>query len=419
MRTRFVNILFILLVLLSSIAIPTYASGILLQNTSDTLDDGTPTISNIEHLITTTLPFDGTQEINPSDYLIIKMPNFTSIDISNISITGTFVYGDNTDLHASLVGTNVVLTNLSILPGSTINVQGIKATNPAFVSEYNESIIFSTDQAGTNVIYQADILAGQASAAISATATVTAQTAQVSISGYASPNFFITITENTAVLGTTSADGTGYFQMLLTGLPQGVHNFVIYGMDSNNNTTSPTPISIYTPAFVTTNITNVLLSPVVYVSPSQVQQTDTLAITGEGVPNSNIVISINSPLIELTATADSQGNFTDDFSPSALDPGQYQVSAITETQSSQISLSSPAVNFTVLSGSSQGQTPSCDISEGDLNCDQLVSIPDFSILLYYWGSQSALADINGDNAVNLQDFSIMMFYWGSHEPSGY
>jgi len=47
----------------------------------------------------------------------------------------------------------------------------------------------------------------------------------------------------------------------------------------------------------------------------------------------------------------------------------------------------------------------------DLNHDGRVNITDFSILLYYWGTNNACADQNHDGTVDLTDFSIMMFYW--------
>ena len=47
----------------------------------------------------------------------------------------------------------------------------------------------------------------------------------------------------------------------------------------------------------------------------------------------------------------------------------------------------------------------------DLNKDGRVNLTDFSILLYYWGTDNACADQNQNGIVDLVDFSIMMFYW--------
>ncbi|MCK5211196.1 dockerin type I repeat-containing protein, partial [Candidatus Parcubacteria bacterium] len=47
----------------------------------------------------------------------------------------------------------------------------------------------------------------------------------------------------------------------------------------------------------------------------------------------------------------------------------------------------------------------------DLNGDGRVNLVDFSILLFWWGTDNECADQNQDGKVDLIDFSIMMFYW--------
>jgi hypothetical protein len=47
----------------------------------------------------------------------------------------------------------------------------------------------------------------------------------------------------------------------------------------------------------------------------------------------------------------------------------------------------------------------------DLNNDGKVNLVDFSILLYHWGTDHAIADLNSDGRVNLTDFSILLFNW--------
>ncbi len=49
--------------------------------------------------------------------------------------------------------------------------------------------------------------------------------------------------------------------------------------------------------------------------------------------------------------------------------------------------------------------------EADLNHDGRVNLTDFSILLYYWGTDNTCADQNQNGNVELIDFSIMMYYW--------
>ena len=47
----------------------------------------------------------------------------------------------------------------------------------------------------------------------------------------------------------------------------------------------------------------------------------------------------------------------------------------------------------------------------DLNKDGEVNLVDFSILMYFWGSDDPDADINQDGEIDLIDFSIMMYCW--------
>jgi hypothetical protein len=57
----------------------------------------------------------------------------------------------------------------------------------------------------------------------------------------------------------------------------------------------------------------------------------------------------------------------------------------------------------------QASTPS------DLNRDGFVNLIDFSILIFWWGTNGGdsdpPADINGNGRVSLEDFSILLFNW--------
>jgi hypothetical protein len=63
------------------------------------------------------------------------------------------------------------------------------------------------------------------------------------------------------------------------------------------------------------------------------------------------------------------------------------------------------VNFYV--GVRDVQTP----GSADLNADGKLNLTDFSILLFHWGTDHAIADLNSDGRVNLTDFSILLFNW--------
>lgn len=381
----------------------------LLTTVSDTIASISPGLYPVYHDLRFTLPYG--EEISSTNYILIAMPYYTMIDISKMNIYGSFVYGDSTGMHASINGHTIVITNVSVVQGSTISISEFSAQNPNAASQFGETLTISNDSAGTSIIDSASFnpiqLLGKTS---TVTATVIPYDAQMDISGYAYPGLFITITENGSVLATTTPDAAGHFAVQLTGLSPGTHNFSIYGVDSNNNDTAVSTLSLFGTAYQVVNYTNLILSPIVTVSPNQINQGDSITFSGESVPSSSVTLSINSPLTQLTTTADSSGIFSYTYSQtSSMTPGQYTVDAITQTQSSYQSIASPQASFTVLATTSSQPGPSCDISKGDLNCDGSVNIYDFSILLYNWGSNNPQADINGDGIVNLYDFSILMY----------
>ena len=114
--------------------------------------------------------------------------------------------------------------------------------------------------------------------------------------------------------------------------------------------------------------------------------------------NSQITIFVHSNPFSETATSGSDGNWSHILT-TYMDQGSHQAYATVTTNNGLQSIDSNTVNFNLV----------CGIA--DLNCDGKVNLVDFSILMYYWNTNSPQADINGDGIVDLSDFSIMMFYW--------
>src|SRR5579872_6363552 len=89
------------------IPVPKAHAGSVIPNAFDTYSSVVTGVL-IEHQFFFTEPLGSI--IEPNDYIILQMPNYTNITIANISLSGSFVYGDNTGLHASLSGTTITLT---------------------------------------------------------------------------------------------------------------------------------------------------------------------------------------------------------------------------------------------------------------------------------------------------------------------
>jgi hypothetical protein len=248
---------------------------------------------------------------------------------------------------------------------------------------------------------------------VTITASIEAELANLRISGFTSPYAFLIFSENNAVLGTDTSNQTGGFTKYLYGIQPTTHNITFYGVDLLNFNTTPQPITIYTPAFLETTISNQLLSPTISINSNAIYQGDDLVASGSAVPGGQITLLTDTPLRSYVASASATGlwNYTiNDTSDYVL--GDYRAYAIVTSEIGLQSLISPSLLFTVTTASASG-TACGDISTGDLNCDGNVNLQDFSILMYYWGTQNAAADINNDFYVSLNDFSIMMYYWGN------
>jgi hypothetical protein len=68
--------------------------------------------------------------------------------------------------------------------------------------------------------------------------------------------------------------------------------------------------------------------------------------------------------------------------------------------------------YLVVSSSAQVSC-SMNISQGDLNCDNEITISDLSYLLTRWSTNDATADINKDGQINITDLSIMLSHYGT------
>ncbi len=388
---------------------PAFASPGTLQLARDIVDATTPSQTNIGHSIYFVLPYES-QQIQPSDWIEISMPKYSSIVLPT-AFSG--IYGTPT---VDLIGTTIRLTNVVLLNGTGMGIDGISARNANTLSDEQIIISVCDDAACTLVRNQVQIEPSQSGNTVNVTATIDNPLSSLSISGFTSPNAFITLVEGPSVLGTTVSGGTGFFNFFLTALAPGNHSYKITGTDTQGRNTSQSTLNLYLLGANLTTVTSILLSPTISLDKTAINPGDTITMSGSTEPNNQINLFVEAPLKSYTVTADTNGNWTYTIpgtDTTSFLPGQYQTYAISQdglgTQS-QIGLT---LNFTVNSPTTDPNNPAprCDISHGDLNCDGKTSLTDFSILLYHWQTNHKVADINGDTKVNLTDFSIMMFYF--------
>jgi hypothetical protein len=160
-----------------------------------------------------------------------------------------------------------------------------------------------------------------------------------------------------------------------------------------------------------TTVRGAYLPPTIGVDKNVVKRGENLKIFGQTIPEVKVPVYVASPA-EIVKETDSKktGEWEILFDTSPLEDESMH------TAKSQFK--TVIEGATIVSGFSKfvsfyvGKKPPAGACPGaDLNQDGKVNLTDFSILLYYWGTNNPCADQNQDGKVNLVDFSIMMYYW--------
>lgn len=363
--------------------------------------------ASAEHAISFTLPTNSLP-VYTTDYIHIYFESFTNVTLP------TFLSGSYAGIPIYTLEPHWVhITGIALQPGGFMDIHGITATNPPIYNDYVVQVFITEDVDRNHAKNGATTLASMFRGHISVSATLDRDLSQLQISGYTGPETFVIFTEAGAVIGTDVAGPTGYFSKIFSGLQPTTHHVTFYGIDTDNRTTSPVNIEIYTPARQLTAISGQLLSPTAQLLTTSLQPGDMMTASGSAIPGGNLTIFTDSPLRTYYASAGADGSWTHTITNSSdYIYGDYRYYTLVSTNYGLQSLISNAQSFTIVSSGLSG-TSCGDISQGDLNCDGNVDLTDFSILMYYWGTASGAADCNHDNIVNLTDFSIMMYYWGT------
>lgn len=360
-----------------------------------------------QHNITFTLPVDA-DRINLITWILIDMQEFTSVNEPSYmsgNFTGAPIF--------TVVGSRIRITGITVLPGATIGINGIYAFNPTDYSDYNIVISVSGDPDGIDLRNQSEVIATVFNGSITVSSTIEAEVGTLKVNGIASPGMFVTLAEDGTTIGTTVADEAGKFTQMLPGLTPRYHRIQIYGTDIDGRLTpTTTMIEVYTVVHQITTVSGIFLPPTISLDKEEIAQGEEITVIGRGAPNYKVIIFSDPPVqsyeLVVADSGDYQLTLTD---TNDLEFGDHKVYSLLQDDFGATSLFSFNIFFKVNDAVVPPIEPDCDISRGDLNCDSTVNLTDFSILLYYWGSDNAAADINKDSNVNLIDFSIMMFYW--------
>ena len=236
----------------------------------------------------------------------------------------------------------------------------------------------------------------------------------ITFSGHAYPLSKVSLLKDGELILSTIAGPDSKFSISLNNdLSNGNYIFSLQGEDSNGRKSTLFNVPLYITANTATTVSGVFITPTITVDKSTVAKGDNLAIFGQSVPSSKIIISIHSPVeIFKNIDSDTKGVYLLNLDTSVLDYGEHQAKS-KASLAEDISSFSPIANFTVgTSNILNKETKNCTI-KADLNNDCKVNLVDFSILAYWYKKNSfpKKYDLNSDGKIDIKDFSIMAYYW--------
>jgi hypothetical protein len=235
----------------------------------------------------------------------------------------------------------------------------------------------------------------------------------VILKGRAYPGATVTLLRNNDIFSTALADANARFELNVVNAPSGVYNLGIIATDSSGLRSTISNVLVYIASTGNTLVNGIFVSPTITVNKSEVKSGESILISGQSAPNADvfIVISSNRDFV-VNAKAGDNGTWSYLFNTMNLVPGGYQVKALAELGNDRSPYSVP-VSF-IIGDKTIPTDPlnRCNgIADVDHNCR--VDLVDYSIVAYWYDRPRppANVDLNKDGIVSLPDFSILAYYW--------
>ena len=236
---------------------------------------------------------------------------------------------------------------------------------------------------------------------------------RVIINGFAHPQSTMVILVDGTEATRVTANAEGRYTATIDGIARGVYTFGVYGIDQRDIRSSTFSTSFTVSGARTTALSNINVPPSIQITPDPVDPGNDVTIRGFTVPGGTVTLEHQregsaASRQTFTITAGPNGAWQQVLDTSGFTSGPHQVRARVQTESSGQSNFSSYVRYGV-------GAALADTVNADLNRDGRVNLVDFSILLFWWGTDGGNsdppADINRDGVVNLVDFSILLFNW--------
>jgi cysteine-rich repeat protein len=232
----------------------------------------------------------------------------------------------------------------------------------------------------------------------------------ISVTGLAYPGRTINILIDTLTVGSVRAGNDGRFDFTTNASP-GTASLGIWSTDQNNVRSITLNSTFDVTQGAVTNISGIFLPPTISIPNANVNPGDIVPVSGQSAPNSRIELHINNSERVETTTSNASGLWSVSLNTATLRVAQHTLRARAVSGNppltTQSNFSTALQLFVGVDG--QATRPS------DLNRDNRVNLVDFSILIFWWGTNGGNsnppADINGNGRVGIEDFSILLFNW--------
>jgi hypothetical protein len=178
---------------------------------------------------------------------------------------------------------------------------------------------------------------------------------RVIFSGYSSPGAYISITQNSNVIGTTTADSNGAWSKEIVAVNPGIDTFTISGLDTAGRTIQAISYNLNLLPNVYTQVDNISLPPTVSLYNS--------VLSGASYPSSQITL-LSSSGDSYSTLADSLGAWQ--YSLASTVPGTFTLTVRSTVLSSYISENSTIISYTIVGTSTQTSTGSSPSSSATL-----------------------------------------------------
>jgi len=238
----------------------------------------------------------------------------------------------------------------------------------------------------------------------------------VIFNGRAYPKSSVTLLKDAQVAASTVAGQDANFEISLSTISAGNYNFSLYSEDNKSRRSSLLTFPVTVTQGATTKVTGIFVAPTIAVDKSEVKRGDNIAVFGQSVPQSDIIISVNSDEEFFGKTiADKDGIYLYNFDTTALEYGSHLAKSKASIGNQLVSGYSQAVNFKV--GAQNVKKLEQKVpAKGEVNNDGKVDLVDFSIVSYWYNRPlteevKQKVDLNADGKVDLTDLSILAYHW--------